>query len=99
MHCCTAGALPDLLAATETVGDDYRFCRRVANSWQQHALAHGLCYLKLVTFKSEGPGHSATACIRALYCRSGALKQFFLIGHFHERFVMTVTVQENFSRY
>jgi hypothetical protein len=95
VHRCPAGALPDLFTATEAVRNDQCFRRGPANRRQQDALAHCLRDLKLVTFKAEGSGHSATAGIWALQYRARAAQQRFLIADFHQCFVMTMTVEEN----
>lgn len=95
VNCCPASALPDLFTATEAVRDDECFLCGASNGRQQDSLTDGLRDIELVTFKSEWSRHSAAAGIWTLQYRSRAAEQGLFVAHLHQRFVMTMTVQEN----
>jgi hypothetical protein len=67
VHCGSAGALPNLLAAAEAIRHDYCFRRGASHSGQQDALSYRLRDGVLVSFKPKGSGHSTAARIRTLY--------------------------------
>ena len=66
-----AGVLCDLLAATETVGDEDGLGRSGADGRQQNALAESLGDFKLVAFEAEGAGHAAAAGVEEFDTGSG----------------------------
>ena len=60
----TIGALGDLLAATETVGDDERFRSSGADRGEQLEFADVLRNCVFLFFKTKRTGHAATARCR-----------------------------------
>jgi hypothetical protein len=78
-----AGALSDLLAATEAIGHDDSLRVGASHGWQQHALTYRLRYCEFILLKSKRSGHSTAARIRTLQFRARSAQQGLLIAHFH----------------
>ncbi len=69
--------------------------RRTAG--KEHSFSYGLRYRELLFLKAEWAGHSATPGIERLQGGSHLSEQRLLVFHFHERFVMAMTVKDDFS--
>ena len=93
-----AGGLKNLLTATEAVRDDECLQRRLAHSRQQHAFTGSLRDRVFITFEAERASHTATSRVKRLQFGAHFANERFGVGHFHERFLMAVAVQQDFSR-
>ena len=98
MEGAAAGGLQYLLTAAEAVGNDECVRRSLSHGGQQHALAGGLRDRVFVAFEAEGPGHTAASRVNRVQFGAHFLKERFSVRHFHERLLMAVAVQQNFSR-
>src|SRR5437016_12702083 len=87
--------LRDLLATTEAVRNDQRLRRRSPDRGEQDALADRLRHGERLGTEAERSGHSTAARIDRLERHAHLPEQRLFIGHLHERFVMTVAVEEN----
>src|SRR5262245_55805578 len=89
--------LLDLLEATETVGDDQRVRRGLANRRQQNALADLHGYLVLLSFKTKRASHAATARVDDLEIQAQPLEQLLLGIEFQDRLVMAMPVHQGLT--
>src|SRR5882757_9626410 len=94
MHSFSSGGLQYLLAATESVGDDGCVWLRCPHRRQEHSFADCLGYCVLIFGKAEGACHSATAGIEVFGVCTHSAKQGLFVGHLHDGFVVTVSVEE-----
>ena len=97
MQGVSPGTLANLFTATESIGDDKRLIRLLANRRQQHPLSDGLRDFELISFKSECSGHSATTGVEEIHVRAHATEQRHFVGHFHQRLVMTMSLNDYFA--
>src|SRR6188474_516995 len=58
-----AGKLPNLLSATEAVGQNQRRIRQLSEARQKYALGSANRNVVMFCFKTERPGHSAASGI------------------------------------
>ena len=91
------GALGDLLAATETVGDNQSFWGGGADGREEFELADGLGDRVFFFFESERSGHAAAAWSGGVEIEAEAGEDGFFGGHFHDGFVVAVAVDEGFA--
>jgi hypothetical protein len=89
--------LGDLFAATEAVGDDEAFWRRVADGGEKFEFSNGGGDFVFVMMEAEGAGHAAAAGGGRVEIDANAAEERFFRSHLHERFVMAVSVEEGFA--
>jgi hypothetical protein len=90
------GQLRDLLAATETVGEDDGGRAGGLNCGQQALVGDGFGDLEFAGFEAEGAGHSAAASLDGLDCGAGFAEQRDFAGRTAEDgLVMAVAVNED----
>src|SRR3982751_2618049 len=93
----SARGLLDLLAAAETVSDDQRVLRGLANARQQHTLADAHRDVVMLALEAERAGHAAAAGIEMLEVEAHLLQDLFLRLELHDRFVMAVALDDRFA--
>src|SRR5580700_1041330 len=98
MHRFSSGGLRYLLAATESVGDDGCVLLRCPHRRQEHSFANRLGYCVLLFGKAEGAGHTAAAGVQGFEVSTRLAQQGFFVGHLHDGFVMTMSVEEYLLR-
>jgi hypothetical protein len=91
--CC----LDYLFAATKSVGDDQRVGFCPSHSGEKYSFSYGLRDCQLLFFKTEWASHSATSGIERLQGGPHLSEQRLFVFHFHECFVMAMTVKNHFS--
>src|SRR5690242_13605186 len=87
-------ALPDLLAATEAIGDDKPVRRCIADRRQKLQFSDSQRYIIFFFLKPEGASHSATAGRRRLKIDPKTPQYTLLIFHLHNGFVMAVAMKQ-----
>src|SRR6185437_8463461 len=97
MHCPSSGALLNLFATTEAVGNDQSFRRCSPDSRQQLKIPNRDRNIVFVVFKTEGTGHSATALRGSCEIEPQAPQHRLFIRHLQNRLVMAVSVNERLS--
>jgi len=97
MQGVTVGFLSDLLAATETVGDDEPVGGSVTDSGKQFEFADGARDCVLFFFKTKGAGHAAASGSGRGEIDAHAAENGFLGGHLHDGFVMAMAMDERFA--
>ena len=93
------GALGDLFAAAEAVGDDEPVPRGFTDCGEKFEFADGggnVIFL-FISFEAEGASHAAASGSWGLEVDADAVQQRFFGGHLHDGFVMTVSVKERFA--
>jgi diadenosine tetraphosphatase ApaH/serine/threonine PP2A family protein phosphatase len=93
----TAGALGDLLAAAESVGDDEPVGWGLADRGQKFEFADSGGDFVFVVVESEGAGHAAASRGGRLEIDANAAQEGFFGGHLHDRLVMAVAVEQGFA--
>jgi len=91
-------SLEYLFAATKAIGDNQCVRLGLSHSGKEHSFSHGQRHYEFLFFKTEWPSHSATSGIERLQVGPHLSEQRLFVFHFHECFVMAMTVQDNFSR-
>src|ERR1700719_2226183 len=97
MERVTACALRDLLATTESVGDDEPVGGRVANSREKFEFANGRGDFVLVVLEAEGSGHATASRSRSLEVDADAAQEPLFGGHLHDGLVMAVSVEQRLA--
>src|SRR5665213_1972406 len=69
----------------------------MSHCWQEHTFSHGLRYAVFVFLKSKWAGHSAATGIDGLQVRPRFSQEGLFIANAHNRFVMAMSMQQNFS--
>ena len=92
------GALRDLFAATEAVGDDQAVGRGLADRGQKFQFADRDRDVVLLFLEAERAGHAATARRWSAPVDAHLSQNRFFIGHFHQRFVMAVAMDQGLAR-
>ena len=92
-----SGALGDLLAATESVGDDQPVGGRVADGGEKFEFADGRGDVVLVALEAEGAGHAAASGSGLVEVDAEAAEEGFFGGHLHDGLVMAVSVEQGFA--
>lgn len=88
--------LRNLLAATETVGEDYRQRARGLDRRQQTVGGNGFRYFELVCLKAEWTGHAAAAGLDGFNHRARLAQQRDLaLRTAEDRLVMAVAVDQD----
>ena len=90
--------LGDLFAATEAVGDDQAVGRGLADGGQEFQFADRHRDVVFLFVEAERAGHAAAARRRGAPVDAHFAEDRLLIGHFHERLVMAVAVDEGLDR-
>src|SRR4051812_312333 len=94
----TAGSVGDLLAAREAVGDERRAQLRVADRWEEAALADAHRQVELLGLEAERARQAAAARAElALAGRARGLQQLELGVHPDDRLLMAVAVQDHLA--
>ena len=88
------GLLRDLLAATETIGDDEPVGRSAADGGKKFKFADGFRNVVFVFFKSKSSRHSAASRSRRGEIDAHALQHSFFGRHFHDCLVMAMPVDQ-----
>jgi hypothetical protein len=91
------GALGDLLAAAESVGDDEPVGGGTADGREKFEFADGLGDVVVVVLEAEGSGHAAASGSWGLEVDADAVEERFFGGHLHDGFVVAVSVEEGFA--
>src|SRR5205085_10675385 len=91
------GALRDLFATGETVGDDDGVSRCGAHLWQDDALADADGDIDLVALEPERPGHTAAAGVGMFDVESHRPHHALLRLELHHRPVLTVGLHERLA--
>src|SRR6266404_6912381 len=94
----TIGFLGDLLAATETVGDDEPVSGSLPDGRQEFEFADGFRDLVFVLFETERSGHAAASGSRRGEGDAQALEDRLFGGHLHDGFVMAMPVDKRPAR-
>ena len=92
------GRLGDLFAATEAVGDDEAVGWGLADRRQEFQFADRHRHVVFLLVESERAGHAATTRRRGAPVHAHFAENGLLIGHFHERLVMAMAVDEGLDR-
>src|ERR1700728_339576 len=90
----TPGSLPDLLAATESVGDDEPVRGRFTHCGQKFEFADGRGDFIFVVLKAERAGHPTASRSWSLEVDADSPQQRLLGSHLHDGLVMAVSVQQ-----
>src|ERR1700688_2970243 len=93
----TSCALRDLLAATESVGNDQPVGGRFANSGEKLEFANGRGDFVLVVLEAERAGHAAASRSRSLEVDAHAAQERLFGGHLHDGLVMAVSVEQSLA--
>src|SRR5262249_50846483 len=93
-----SGALGDLLAATESVGNDEPVWRRLANGWEEFEFSDGLRDWVMLFVEAERSSHAAASRRWTREVDAKTSKERFFRGHLHERLVMAMPVEQSFAR-
>ncbi len=97
MQGTTGGTLGDLFAATETVGEDQPVVGSLADGGKKFHLADGDGEVVLFGFEAERAGHAAAPGGRSLEVNAEAAQDGLFGRHFHQGFVMAVSMEECFA--
>ncbi len=98
MQGAAVGALGDLLAAAESVGDDEPVGGGFADGGEEFEFADGLGDVVLVDpLEAEGSGHAAASGGGRLEVDAEAVEERLFGGHLHDRLVMAVSVEQGFA--
>src|SRR5213593_2967826 len=97
MQCLPAGRLLDLLAATESVGDDQRIAFCLAHARKQHALADTHRDVVMFRLKAERAGHAAASGIEMFEVEPDFLQREFFRLELHDRFVMAMALHNGLA--
>src|SRR5438045_3731904 len=97
VECVPAGRLLDLLAATETVGNDEGIGSRLARPRQQDALADPHRDIVMLRFEPERAGHATASGVEMLEIQSHPAQHKLLWLEFHDRFVMTMPLHDGLA--
>ncbi len=97
MEGVAAGALGDLLAAAESVGDDEPVGGGLADGGEKFEFADGFGDLIFVVLEAEGSGHAATSGGGRPEVDADAVQERLFRGHLHDRFVVAVAVEQGFA--
>jgi hypothetical protein len=89
--------LEDLFAATEPIGDDQRVRLCSSHGGKKHTFSYGLRCCELLFRKAEWASHAAASGVERLQGGPHFSQQRLFVFHFHERFVMAMTVKHDFS--
>src|SRR5271157_3329013 len=97
MQGVAVGALRDLLAAAEAVGNDKPVGGRFADGGQEFELADGGGDVVLVVMEAEGTSHAAASGGGRLEVHTQAVQKRFFGGHLHDGLVMAVAVEQRLA--
>src|SRR5579872_6445037 len=98
MERVTSGALGDLLATTESVGDDEPVVRCFAHRGEKLEFADGAGDVVVLAMEAEGSGHPTAAGSGRLEVDAEAAQERLFSGHLHHRFVVAVAVEQGLAR-
>src|ERR1700693_1679010 len=90
--------LPDLFATAKTISHNECLGGLLTYRREQNPLSDRLRYLELVFFKSKSAGHPAAAGILLGHVRAHFCQQRSLVGHFHQRLMVAMAVNEDLAR-
>src|SRR5579862_2951792 len=92
-----ARGLQDLLATTETIGDDEGILIRLAHGGEQDALPNRLRNGKLLFLESEWAGHATATRIGRMQIRAYPAEERLFIVHLQDGFVVAMAVEKNLA--
>ena len=93
-----SSALGDLLATTESVGDDQPVVGSAANGGEKFEFSDRGGDCVFVALEAKGSGHATASRRGRLEVDTEAMEKRLLGGHLHDRFVMAVSVEHGFAR-
>ena len=95
VHGLAAGCVEDLLAATESIGDNQGLRLRLADRRKKHSFSDCLRECVLVFFESEWARHSAAAGVERFQIRAHATQEGLFVGEPHDGLVMAMSMKEH----